>query len=518
MSTCPIRDYPHAPEIRPKPLPPFSAQYREGLPSEWMAAKLEETDMNYEHYEDYLDKVDADLNLYMRNAVTDRNLEQPFAEEDIPNYNATKNSGALNARYNEGRGTTDYKPSHPELFMGDLQASKETVDIKMSKLKRHTATRADLAQVAMGNDTDFQIWEQAWATPDISYALKDAQRWAANNLDIWQWPSFINNSYSSADYVIRDDETRRARRDCAWKDYTDTVDDDQQFYDTDGKCKKQVIGYNIRGGDDQDHQGVKFQEEHRSKFMSSKKPTDMSKANFSVDVDMTDHSNMNKVFKGQLAHAMQSAARSQDQTQDMKKSVSRLNRKGERMYDPHSVIRDIAKTQKEQSEVLTKSRAGVHPTVDQGYHHRHTESILPWFLELNKVNMVKASRGEMDASKAQRNITQSYLLSMEVANKMKAGSCLRDDQDRQAIMREIEHQHKTGCETKSMCRPDTMAGRGMTQKRTEHHTQGQDFGNDYHTRVLSSQKLPDVVRSRTADADFDDNTFTDFSDKAGWNR
>lgn len=516
---CEIKEYAHSPQI-PKPLPPYNASYVEGLPTEWIASKLEETDLGYEHYDDYTDKVEDDVDAYMRSAVTDRNIDLPFTEDDIPSYNATKNSGALNARYNEGRGTTDYQPHHPELFMGDLQASKETLDIQMSKLKRHTAARADMAQVRMGNDTDFQVWEQAWAQPDISYALKDMQRWVANNLDWWEWPSFINPSFASAEGIIRDDKTRKNRADCAWKDYGDTIDTDMQFYDSNGKVKKQNIGYNVRPGDEQDHQGVKFQENFMGKVQSSKGQTDTTQANYAVkagNADLVDRTNQNKHFKGQLAHEMKSAAREQIQAQDMHNSTSAVTRKGELMHDPRSTIKDIVKTQKERFETMAIGRQGVHQSADYGKHHRNTEGTLPWFLETNKVNMIKASRGEMDASKAQRNITQSYLLSQEVSNRMKAGSCLKDNHDRQAIMRDIQQQHQTGCENYGMCRPDSMAGHGMEHARKEYSDPSQKFGDDYHTKVMSSQKHPEQIKSRTLTADFDDNTFTDFSNREAWN-
>ena len=97
--SCLIPEYPHETNY-PKTLPNCRAGWdsREGIPTTMMLDKLEETDMGYNEYENYLDKVDCDVYAYMRNAVTDRNLEQPFAESDLPNYNATKNSGALNIR------------------------------------------------------------------------------------------------------------------------------------------------------------------------------------------------------------------------------------------------------------------------------------------------------------------------------------------------------------------------------------------------------------------------------------
>lgn len=516
---CEIKDYPHEEEW-PKRLPDCRAEYKEGIPPSYILEKLEETDMGQDIYENYLDDVECQTYAYMRNAVTDRNFDEPMFEEDMPTYNATKNSGALNIRYNENRGTTDYQPAHPELFMGDLGASKDT-GIKLAKLKRHTAAQADMARAQMGNDTDFQVWEQAWAQPDISYAIKDAQRWVANNLDVWQWPSFINQTYSSSDGIIRDDETRKNRADCAWKDYGDTVDTDMQFYDSNGKVKKQNIGYNVRGGDDQDHQGVKFKENFMNHVTKQKERTDIAKVGYSVkgnNTNLTDNSNMTKVFKGQLAHAMQSAIRDQEQTQDMKKSVQGKQRSGERMYKHKSVIKDIVKTQKERLENPTITTKGVIPSQDYGSMWRNVDSTLPWFLELNKNTMIKAARGELDATKAQRNIIQSYLMSQEVANRMKANGCLRDNQDRQAILRDIQQQHKTGCETHAICRGDKMAGHGLEQARKDFSDYTQNFGDDYHTKVMSTKKLPQTLKSRTDGADFDNNTFTDFTNTEGRNR
>ena len=92
----------------PDDLPDCRAMSYGGGPTIELAYKLEATDMGYSNYEDsQADLIYAQDN-YMRNAVTDRNLEIPFSETDLPGYNTTRNSGALNLRYNGGRGSTDY--------------------------------------------------------------------------------------------------------------------------------------------------------------------------------------------------------------------------------------------------------------------------------------------------------------------------------------------------------------------------------------------------------------------------
>jgi hypothetical protein len=509
---CEIREYPHGDEW-PKTLPDDSAQYKEGLPTEMLLYKNEETDMGYKHYDDYLNKVECDIYSYMRNAVTDRNLEQPFDDQDIPNYNATKNSGALNIRYNEGRGTTDYQPAHPEMFMGDLQASKETWDIKLAKGKRHTAVRADLAQVAMGNDTDFQIPEQAWADPEISYAKKDMLKWVSNNLDWWDWPSFINNSYKSADDIVRDDESRKNRHKCAWKDYDDNVYDGTNVQNEVGKVKKQNIGYNVTLNREQDQEGIDFGEGFTVQNKAEQAPQDHHQAREAVKpgtTNLVDNTQQSKIFKTKLAQAMKSAVIDQEMTQDMYNSVLSTIRKGDRQFDKKTVVKETLKSQKEYDEVISRRPKGVHPAKDASALPRYTEGTLPYYLELNKMNMVKASRGEMDAGKAQRQILQSYMMSEEVANRMKAGSCLRDNADRSAIMRDIQQQHRTGCSNYSHCRKDGMAGRGQEKSLKGRSLPGHDFQDDYHTKVKSSQGLVQQPKARVAGADFDSNTFTDF--------
>tara|TARA_B110000908_G_scaffold113440_1_gene133084 strand:+ start:8635 stop:10197 length:1563 start_codon:yes stop_codon:yes gene_type:complete len=507
-----IKEYPHGDDW-PKTLPSCKAQFHEGLPTEYLLYKNEETDMGYQHYDDYLTKVECDVNAFMRNAVTDRNLEQPFDDQDIPNYNATKNSGALNIRYNEGRGTTDYKPAHPEMFIGDLQASKETWDIKFAKAKRHTAARADLAQVAMGNDTDFQIAEQAWADPEISYAKKDMLKWVSNNLDWWQWPSFVNNSYTSAEGIIRDDKNRKNRHECAFKDYSDSVYHGKNVQNELGKVKKQNIGYNVTLNREQDQKGINFSEGFTAQNVSNQEPKDHQQAREAVkseSVNLVDNSIQSKVFKTKLAEAMKSAIGDQEMTQDMYNSVLGTVRKGDMLFDKKAVVKDTLKTQKEQNEIMTRTKKGVHPAKDHGILTRQTEGTLPYYLELNKVNMIKAARGEMDATKAQREIIQSYVMSKEVANRMKAGSCLRDNADRTSILRDIAHQHRTGNSNYNHCRKDGMAGRGQEESRKNKSEVGHEFQDDYHTKVRSSQKIVEQPKARVAGADFDDNTFTDF--------
>ena len=202
----------------------------------------------------------------------------------------------------------------------------------------------------------------------------------------------------------------------------------------------------------------------------------------------------------------------------MYNSVLSNVRRGEHRYDKKSVTKEGLKTHKEDDEIYTRTKTGLVPTKDSSHQTRYVEGTLPYYLELNKMNMVKAARGEMDATKAQREILQSYMMSQEVGNRMKAGSCLRDNHDRGAIIRDIQQQHETGCSDINNCRKDGMGtGKGLESRKPQ-TDMTQDFGDDYHTKTKSSQALVENPRSRRLGADFDDKTFTNFTDTEGWNR
>lgn len=512
---CEIQEYPHGTDY-PKNFPDCRAEFKEGIPTSYVGYKLEETDMGYEHYDEYLDHVDYEVNDFMRNAVTDRNIDQPFADVDVPNYHATNNSGSLNLRYNETRGKTDYMPAHPELFIGDLKGSQEYLDIKMAKLKEHTAARADLAQVRMGNDNDFQLWESPWSDPDRSYAMKDMQTWVGNNLDWWQWPSFINPTYSSTQNSKNDPEYRKRRLEAADRDY-DTVNVDPGLQDEENLIKKTIVGKDYYMAKYQD-KAIIFADGTTAPFRSNPKPQDAYqniKAVKEGNVNLFDQTTDTKIFKTKLAEAMKSSVNSHEQTQQMQNSLDGRTNRGLHKHDKKSKVKEVLKGHKENNEIVAQPSRGIHPGTDVTRTTKRTDTSLPYHLDTNKISMIKASRGEMDPGKAVRNITKSLELSDQVHNRMKAGACLHNYTDRGAIIRDIAYQHTTGCQTINKCKSGTTQGPNASALALADTSQA--LVDQEETKIMGGIPINPQPPARSLASDFDDKTFTDLANRDTWN-
>ena len=297
-----------------------------GINSSEMALKMEETDFGNIDYQDYLDDIHRAQDKYMRNAITDRNCEQPFAgDENDGNF---RDAGKLNLRYNETRGNTDYLPDHSEMMIGqDMgdpgitngafgSATETSLDMTMGKFKKFAAQRTDNVRHEFGNDTDWQIWEQAWADPDISYAKKDMQRWAGANLNIWQWPSFENFQVPYDEVQYDSSKATKERVETA-KLY---LNDKDNVYDKMGKVSRNKVGFNyhihpytIASADMGDHEGGRktgtgdrINDPFRTRNQANKE-------GMVANID----SNMSKQFKGTLAYAMKSAIKDQNCYRDI---------------------------------------------------------------------------------------------------------------------------------------------------------------------------------------------------------
>uniref|UniRef100_A0A6C0LI75 Uncharacterized protein n=1 Tax=viral metagenome TaxID=1070528 RepID=A0A6C0LI75_9ZZZZ len=469
-----------------------------------VAYKLEETDMNFEHSDDYVASLEYSKDDFMRNALTDRNCDIPFAEGDTPAYSATKRGGLLNLRYNGGRGTTDYQPEHAEMMIGQDPYAGSDTGLKMAELKKFTAQRAQDAEVRMGNNCDQEIPEQPWADPEISYAKKDLMVQGKHRLNIWQWPQFLNINVASKTEVDPIGE-KQTRFDCAQHE-VDAIDVDAA-YDTEGKRRKTQVGYDYSLSKYQEYT-MDFQEGKEGQQRSTKHPERVENSRNTVKAgshNLTDHSIKAKTFKSKMLEAMKSAVETQESSGVMGNSDHSRKVKSGKERDDKSVIRDIVHGHKTNKEVMTTVKGGILPSEDYGFASRHTQAPMRSTLQI-KTNMIKGARNDGDQTFIKRNIENSMRLNKEEKAKLCASS-LRDNVDRGAIMREIAHQHKTGCSEKTKCYGDKKAGRYLEESRKDDTAPTAKFTDDHYTHVRKSKHLEVDPRSIKDYANMTDDTF-----------
>lgn len=475
----------------PDDLPSCKALDYGGLPVISMAYKLEETDLGFENNQDAMaDLVYAQDN-YFRNAITDRNLEIPFAESDLPSYNSTRNSGALNLRYNGGRGSTDYMPNHAEMLIGSDPFAGQDTGLKLADLKSYTARRANDATVRMGNDSAMEIPEQPWGDPEISFAKKDIQKWTSKIFNPWQWQQFQNfqTSHKTERNIAGEKHTNF---DCGQHCTNEEIYGDAS-YDTEGKVRHNQVGYTIDLNKYQ-AQTMDFDLENNGQVRSTKEPENFQVSRYDVKNghNITDHSEKTKVFKSKLFEAMVSAVDQQATSGKMGNSVKGEKVKSGAQFENKSVIRDIVESQKRKKETMSVNRSGVHQDEDAGYLKRHSKNYIRNTLQI-KSNMVKGSRNEGDMGYIQRDIANSMKLNREDKSRLCA-SGLADAVDRQAIMREIATTHKTGCSDKTKCFGG-YTGTNQEQSVIDNIAPTQDLPDAPLTKVMSTKLLEENPRS-----------------------
>ena len=476
----------------PDDLPDCRAISYGGIPTIEMAYKLEETDMGMDNYDDYMSSLHYEQDAYMRNAVTDRNCEMPFSEADLPGYNTTRISGALNLRYNGGRGTTDYEPAHPEMMIGQDPFAGEDTGLKLAELKKFTAQRANDASVRMGDNAAFEIPEQPWADPEISYAKKDAMVWTSKIKNIWQWPQFENFQTSHKTEINVAGEKKR-KFECGEHCVDEEIYGDAS-YDKEGKVRHTQVGYDYALGKYQAHT-MDFDEGQKGQVRSTKHPErfELLRNDVKDGHNIIDHTEKTKVFKSKLFEAMKSAVDQQDFSGKMGNSVKGEKVKSGKEFENRSVIKDIVETQNRKKETMTVTRSGVHPDIDAGYLKRHSKNHMRNTLQI-KSNMVKGSRNDGDLGYIQRDIANSMKLNREDKSRLCASGMV-DPVDRNAIMREIATTHKTGCSEKGKC----FSGyNGTTQEHSLVDTVAttQTLPDTPYTHVRSSQLLEENPRSK----------------------
>ena len=464
-----------------------------GIPTINVAYKLEETDVGAENEYDYHDDIHYQQDKYMRNAMTDRNCEIPFSESDIPSYNITKNSGALNVRYNGGRGTTDYRPSHPEMMIGqDIHAGEDT-GLKLAELKRYTAQRSEDAEVRMGNNDIDTIPEQPWADPEISYAKKAAMKWTNAVNKTWSWPQFYNINISHQT-ELNPEGNKENIHNCATACTNEEINANAAYDDL-GKVIHQQIGYEYNLGQYQ-NPTIEFQEGDYSKHMSTKHPEraeEIRIKNKQGNASFTKDSKKTKDYKAKLYKAMKSAAETQKISGKMGVSDKSRKVKSGEEFKNRSVIRDIQENRKKNKEIMSNIRSGIHQTKDMGFLNREKQNQIKETLQM-KSNMVKGSRNEGNINFLQRNIVNSMKLNRESRAKLCATS-LANNVDRQKIMRDIETTHKTGCSQKSKCYTGG-TGEYLEESRKVADAPTQVFYDNPYTHH-SKSKLLDTPKSRT---------------------
>ena len=504
---CKITNF--RPDWIPDDLPSCKAISYGGIPTINMAYKLEETDLGADNWEDYDARLKYEQNDYMRSAITDRNLDIPFSEGDTPAYNSTRNSGALNLRYNEGRGTTDYQPAHPEMMIGQDPYAGEDVGLKLSELKKYTAQIAQGNEPRFGHNSVDTIPEQPWGAPEISYAKKDMLKWTSKVMNIWQWPQFINIQTGHLSEVDAEQESKN-RFNCAKRVQEEEIYGDQP-QDAEGLVRKNQVGYVYDMAKFQ-AQTMDFQEEGEGQHRQAKQPDRFETLRNEVKDghNIIDHSVKAKYFKGKLQEAMKTAAEYQTHSAKLGNSDKGRKVKSGKESEGHSIIQNIAETQKRNKEVMAVTRAGVHQDADAGYLKRASQSLTK-FKDHVKSNMIKGSRNDQDMTKLQREIQNSMKLAREERCKLCASS-LYNNVDRQKIIHQAAHQHKTGCSAKTKCYTGH-DGHQLEESRKDETAPTQKFLDDNYTQVKTSKLLEENPRSIKDYSHLTDDTFeTNISD------
>lgn len=411
-----------------------------GLPTIELAYKLEETDMGFNNVYDYATDLYEQQDEYMRNAVTDRNCDEPAFNDDVPNYNATQNSGALNVRYNGTRGTTDYLPAHPEIFIGDLgntapgpgsnnnnagyigNAEELSIDVSLAEMKSRTAAIVDTIQYQFQDSSDQQIAEQAWADPEISYAKKDMQKWYNHIYNKWEWPSFINHQ-SGQQRLWDPSTTARERKECMIMG-DDAVQTGPELRDEYAKIIKPrapaaidaINGKYLQTSPNSYTTPWSTQDENRQRMMINE--TDPALARIAVrDCLLTqDTTKTGYNRRMNLAINMKIALQNQDSTTILGQHTdTSKKKKSNPLTNPRQHVSNIAKimhTHNTQDATMTRIQnsggANIQPSKDHIKPRHYSQSSAPGWL-LDNIREIKyAAMGATDPAKCKRNIQYTY--------------------------------------------------------------------------------------------------------------
>lgn len=391
-----------------------------GMPTTEILRKLEETDisaMGFQNYDNYLTNMAENKDSFMRYAVTDRNMDEPAFGDDTPAYNATKNSGKLNARYNSGRGTTDYLPYHPEIFIGE---QGEELPIYMAKTKKFTASIAAVNEHRMGDNDENVIPEQAWSQPEISYAKKDMLKWKKNIYNHWDWPSFINHQTQNTRFFDPSETMRRRHESMMMGD--ETIQTGPELRDEYSRVVKPHIGYEYYLPKWSEHT-IAFADQDKNtqrKAINESDPALTRRAQADCELK-EDESKYGYNRKRNLAIQMKVAIQNQQTTTDFKKSTHGTDPRRMKEKENKSVITRMVKDHVEQREADSKLMSA--PKFEKDYIKTHWKagSSVPSYVIGNLHGIKKAMKGQEDSTKIRKQVEEDRIKQREAWSRQAGG-------------------------------------------------------------------------------------------------
>ncbi len=188
------------------------------LPAEELLGKMEET---YMGDEDDPSAMAEQMIERTREVLREKDRAAPFMAAGETFRDPSAQSFALNLRYPgmepmAGMGERSEWPNHSEMFHGfmdddpsfmqgapSLFGRKGTasgasgMDHRIASGADHTTVRARRMEVAMGNNDYAGIVEPRWQNHQISHAKKETQERSKRTLNIWEWPSYVNEGGKS---------------------------------------------------------------------------------------------------------------------------------------------------------------------------------------------------------------------------------------------------------------------------------------------------------------------------------
>lgn len=160
-----------------------------GIPYTHIMQKLEETDMGEYDNDEYDDNgVEYKYRSLARSEIIDRNPDKPAFEADQARRNPTMSRQKLNLQYNSTRGNSAELPSHPEMFMGFMDADPRgtMTDPRLEKMRDYmTGAKAARMQVPMGNNDDNLIVERPMTNMEIDENRKRGHLFTRQNLKVF---------------------------------------------------------------------------------------------------------------------------------------------------------------------------------------------------------------------------------------------------------------------------------------------------------------------------------------------
>ena len=150
-----------------------------GMPYSEIIQKMEVTDLGAYEDEDgiYHDPRES-YEQYMRAEIIDRTPDMPSMDDDSFSRNPTRSRKIIGLHY----GTPNESPAHPEMFMGftDPDPRGASTDPRFDKFREHTAARAKVQVLQMGENSDMQVGQRPWTGPAIEAGRMETFKLAKN--------------------------------------------------------------------------------------------------------------------------------------------------------------------------------------------------------------------------------------------------------------------------------------------------------------------------------------------------